>query len=415
LLFREVFSGKNVAKDVYNLLRAVLFDLDGTLLQVHTEEFMREYLKEIAGAAAPVVDPGRFTGALLESTGVMMVNRDPALTNEQVFWEDFRTRMADCHGALEPLLNEYYAVQYKELARLTSASPLARQVVQAVLAGGLRIVLATNPLFPRSAIYDRMAWAGVVDLPWELVTSYEEMHYCKPHPEYYREIAGRLGLPPEDCLMVGNDMEKDIAPAAAAGMLTYLVTDYLSNPQQVDYRGLVDWYGSLDELYHWLTGADREQAALEGLALASVRRYVKEFDTDLAPLVFNKATSTVEEAARALGVEPGMIAKTLLFRAGDHYGLFVVAGDVRVSTKKVKVLLGAKPRMATPEEVQEITGYRVGGVCPFALATEVPIYLDDSMQRFAMIYPAAGTAHSALPITFEKLKAITHGTVVDVG
>lgn len=69
--------------------------------------------------------------------------------------------------------------------------------------------------------------------------------------------------------------------------------------------------------------------------------------------------------------------------------------------------------MATPEEVEEITGYRVGGVCPFALATDVPIYLDASMQRFDVIYPAAGTAHSALPITFEKLKDITLGTVVE--
>ncbi|AGL00351.1 YbaK/EbsC family protein [Desulfoscipio gibsoniae] len=394
------------------MLQAALFDLDGTLLQVHTQDFMKEYIKEIARAAAPVVDPGRFSKALWDSTGAMLANRDAALTNAEVFWNDFRSRMADCHEALEPRLNDFYANEFKKLARAVDTSPLARQVVQAALDRGLRIVLATNPLFPRSAIFDRMAWAGVADLPWELVTSYEDMHHCKPYPEYFLEIAVRLDLSPGDCLMVGNDVPKDMA-AAAVGMQTYLVTDYLVNPDQVDYRALVDWYGMLDDLCRWFTDGGWEQAVYDSLAVARVRRYVKEFDAGLAPLVFSEATSTVEEAARALGVEPGMIAKTLLFRAGDQYGLFVVAGDVRVSTKKVKALLGGKPRMATPEEVEEITGYRVGGVCPFALATDVPIYLDASMQRFDVIYPAAGTAHSALPITFEKLKDITLGTVVE--
>ncbi|WP_347488842.1 YbaK/EbsC family protein [Desulfoscipio sp. XC116] len=394
------------------MLQAVLFDLDGTLLQVHTDNFMNEYLKEIARAAAPVVDPQRFTRALLDSTGVMLVNRDPVLTNAEVFWNDFRSRTADCHEALEPLLDDFYANKYKELVRVTGASPLARRAVQAALDHNLRIAVATNPVFPRSAIYDRLAWAGVADLPWELVTSYEEMHYCKPYPEYYREIAYLLELPPEDCIMIGNDAAEDMA-AAAAGMRTCLVTDYLINPDRVHYQERVDWYGTLDELCLWLAGAGWEQGRCENMAVERVRRYVKQFDAGLEPLVFTEATSTVEEAARALGVEPGMIAKTLLFRAGDHYGLFVVAGDVRVSTKKVKALLGGKPRMATPQEVEEITGYRVGGVCPFALAGEVPIYLDASMQRFDVIYPAAGTAHSALPITFKKLEAITRGTVVD--
>lgn len=395
------------------MLQAALFDLDGTLLKVNTSEFMKEYLKEIALAAAPVVDPGRFTRALLDSTNVMMTNRDSALTNADVFWNDFRTRMPEYYEALEPRMDDFYASEFKGLARMAVASPLGRQVVQAAMDRGLQIALATNPLFPRTAIYERMVWAGVDDLAWELVTTYEEMHSCKPHPEYYQEIARRLGVSPENCLMVGNDVEKDIAAAAAAGMRTYLVTDYLVNPSQEDYRKVADWYGTLEELAGWLAGADWEQVSLDGQALARVRRYLKELDAGLAPLVFNKTTSTVEEAARALGVEPGMIAKTLLFRGGDGYGLFVVAGDVRVSTKKVKELLGAKPSMATPEEVEKITGYRIGGVCPFALATEVPVYLDSSMQRFDVIYPAAGTAHSALPITFEKLKAITRGTVVD--
>jgi prolyl-tRNA editing enzyme YbaK/EbsC (Cys-tRNA(Pro) deacylase) len=95
--------------------------------------------------------------------------------------------------------------------------------------------------------------------------------------------------------------------------------------------------------------------------------------------------------------------------------LFVTAGDIRVNQKKVKSLLGTgKPKLATPEKVQEITGFKVGGVCPFALNKEAPIFLDESMRRFDKVYTAAGTAQSTLPITFEKLQSITNGTVINV-
>ncbi|SFR10550.1 YbaK/EbsC family protein [Desulfoscipio geothermicus] len=396
------------------MLQAVLFDLDGTLLQMDTEDFMNEYLKELSQTVASVVEPGRFVRALLASTNAMLVNRDPALTNAEVFWADFRTRLGDCITDLEPLIEDFYAHKFINLSRVARPCPQARRAVQAALDRGLRIVLATNAIFPRSAIRDRMAWAGVADLPWELVTGYEEMHFCKPHPEYYREIAELLELKPEDCLMVGNDVQKDLA-ASTPGMRTYLVTDYLINPTRVDYQKLADGYGTLAELAGWLAGAGREKIEQEKQAVERVRKFVQVFDPNLEPIEFKEDTSTVEEAARTLGVEPGRIAKTLLFRAGEKYGLFVMAGDVRVNTKKVKALLGGgKPRMATPEEVEEITGYRVGGVCPFALATDIPIYLDESLQRFDVFYPAAGTDRSALPVTFAKLQAITGGTVVDV-
>ncbi|KAF1083895.1 Cys-tRNA(Pro)/Cys-tRNA(Cys) deacylase YbaK [Sporotomaculum syntrophicum] len=395
------------------MLQAALFDLDGTILEVRAEHFMQEYFQALARAVAPVMDVDRFTKALMDSVVVMLMNRDPSLTNADVFWHEFSSRMGNSREALEPLLIKFYANEYQDLAKIICPSPQGRRVVQSALDRGLRIVLATNPLFPRSAIYDRMSWAGLADLPWELLTTYEDMHFCKPCPEYFQEVAGRLELPLEACLMVGNDVTRDMA-AADVGMRTYLVTDYLINPQNMDFREIVHWHGTLDQLCRWFSGANLEQALSDSLALDRVRRYVKSFDDSLAPLVFSEATSTVEEVARALGVEPGMIAKTLLFRSGDRNGLFVVAGDRRVSTKKVKQLLGSKPRMATSEEVEEITGYRVGGVCPFALATDVPVYLDSSMQRFEVIYPAAGSAHSALPITFAKLQAITRGTVVEV-
>jgi Cys-tRNA(Pro) deacylase len=149
------------------------------------------------------------------------------------------------------------------------------------------------------------------------------------------------------------------------------------------------------------------------MPIQRVRTFVKWFDSSLEPIEFTESTKTVQEAADALGVQPGQIAKSILLTADSGYGLFVMAGDVRVDSKKVKPILGRKPKMADPEEVERVTGYKVGGVCPFNLAVEVPIFLDESMKRFDVVYTAAGTANSALPITFEQLQTITGGTVVN--
>lgn len=227
------------------MLKAVLFDLDGTLLPIDTGAFMEEYLKEIAAAVAPVTEPNRFLEGLLSSTRAMLVDRNPELTNEQVFWAHFRPLFKDCMEELEPVIEDFYATKFSRLKRAVSTSPHARRAVQAAVDRDMRIVLATNPVFPEIAIRERMDWAGVGDLPWELVTSYEEMHFCKPHPEYYREIAERLQLQPRECLVVGNDATEDLA-AAVTGMYTCLATDCLIEPENKGYRA--DWTGTLAEL-----------------------------------------------------------------------------------------------------------------------------------------------------------------------
>lgn len=144
-----------------------------------------------------------------------------------------------------------------------------------------------------------------------------------------------------------------------------------------------------------------------------VRNFVKQFDEKLEPILLPEKVPTSETAARVLGVEVGQIAKSILFRAEDKFGLFVTAGDVRVDQKKVRELLGGKkPRIASPEDVVEITGFQVGAVCPFALRTEIPIFIDESLRRFEVVYTAAGVIESMLPITFEELVKVTKGMVV---
>lgn len=233
------------------MLKAILFDLDGTLLPLDTAQFINEYLQSVAAAAA--ADPPQLIAALLAGTAAIVADRDPAVTNAEVFWRVFRSRMADSLPVLEQGFEAYYAAVFPRLSRLAAPTPLPRQIVGAARKRGLRLVLATNPVFPTSAIRERMRWAGIDDLPWELVTSYENMHSCKPHPEYYREIAAYLGIDPAECLMVGNDAAEDLA-AAAAGMPVCLITDYLIDPVSALPRA--DWSGTLAEFAAWLPTAD---------------------------------------------------------------------------------------------------------------------------------------------------------------
>lgn len=230
------------------MLQAVLFDLDGTLIGVNSEEFVWEYLKEISAATAAVVEPEHFVRTLLASTKVMQQKRKERQLNADVFWADFCARLGKNIEDLKPLMDEYYANQFKNLARITRPDEKAQYAVQKVLDLGLRIVLATNPVFPESAIRDRMDWAGVGDMPWEFITSYENMHYSKPHSEYYLEIASRLKLEPANCLMVGNEMQNDIIPAAAAGMRTFLIGDYAVDTCDIQADGC----GDLPALITWL-------------------------------------------------------------------------------------------------------------------------------------------------------------------
>ncbi|MEA1960799.1 MAG: YbaK/EbsC family protein [Bacillota bacterium] len=144
--------------------------------------------------------------------------------------------------------------------------------------------------------------------------------------------------------------------------------------------------------------------------IEKVRSYLKEKNSDLHIIELDANTATAELAAQALGTEVGQIAKSILFKSKQEQYLMVVsAGDVRMDTKVIKKEVGSKVRMANAEEVLEMTGFQPGGVCPFALQREVGIYLDESLKRYDVVYAAAGTANTALPITFEQLKEITGG------
>jgi prolyl-tRNA editing enzyme YbaK/EbsC (Cys-tRNA(Pro) deacylase) len=150
------------------------------------------------------------------------------------------------------------------------------------------------------------------------------------------------------------------------------------------------------------------------MSLQSVREFFLARNLDIPIIELNVSTATVALAAEAHGVEPGRIAKTLSFRLSDGRVILVVArGDARIEHKKFKEVFG-KGKMLGAEEVVELTGHPVGGVCPFGLAQPLPVYLDQSLRDFDEVLPAAGSTNSAVRISLAQLAAVTDGQWVDV-
>ena len=150
------------------------------------------------------------------------------------------------------------------------------------------------------------------------------------------------------------------------------------------------------------------------MSLESVRAWLAEHAPDLPLIEVEESTATVETAAKALGVEPARIAKTLAVRAGPEVFLLVARGDARLDNAKCKAEFGQRPRMLGPEETLALTGHPVGGVCPFGLATHLPVYCDVSLRPFDMVYPAAGSLNTSVRVTPERLFELVGSRWVDL-
>jgi prolyl-tRNA editing enzyme YbaK/EbsC (Cys-tRNA(Pro) deacylase) len=150
------------------------------------------------------------------------------------------------------------------------------------------------------------------------------------------------------------------------------------------------------------------------MSFESVRAWLEANAPDLRLIEGHQSTATVADAAAALGVGPERIAKTLAIRAGEETFLLVARGDARLYNAKCKGEFGARPRMLDPEETLALTGHPVGGVCPFGLATPLPVYLDVSLEAFDLVYPAAGSRTSSVAVTPERLFALVGSRWVDL-
>ncbi len=150
------------------------------------------------------------------------------------------------------------------------------------------------------------------------------------------------------------------------------------------------------------------------MSLESVRVWLRDHAPDLPIIETEASTATVVEAADALGVAPGQIAKTLALRIDDRIVLLVTRGDTRLDNQKTKAVFGARPRMLDAEETFAVTGHRVGGVCPFGLATPLPIYCDESLKAFESVYPAAGSLNSSVRVAPGPLADVVGAAWIDI-
>ena len=150
------------------------------------------------------------------------------------------------------------------------------------------------------------------------------------------------------------------------------------------------------------------------MTVEAVRAFLARNAPDLEVIELAASTATVEQAARGHGVAPAQIAKTMSLRIKDQVLLIVTCGDARLNNRKIKDVLGGKPRMLSADEVVSLTGHPVGGVCPFALATTLPVYCDLSLKAFDEVVPAAGSVNSAVRIAPERMAALVKAEWIDV-
>lgn len=214
-------------------IKAVLFDLDGTLLPMDQEVFIKAYFGGLVKKLAPHgYDPQTLISAIWTGTKAMIAN-DGARLNEAAFWESFCRIFGEKAMADEPVFREFYETDFQNVKAVCGFAPEAAETVHFLKEKGCRVILATNPIFPAIATESRIRWAGLKPDDFECFTTYENSRYCKPNPHYYRDILTQAGLRPEDCVMVGNDVGDDMA-AAKLGCRVFLLTDCLINNKNED-------------------------------------------------------------------------------------------------------------------------------------------------------------------------------------
>jgi HAD superfamily hydrolase (TIGR01549 family) len=209
------------------------------------------------------MDPESFQRALLDSSQAMASNAGGVLTNREVFWSRFNQLSGIDQSTLEPFFDQFYRNEFDLLSGETTVVPHAADLIRCCLERNLDVVIATNPVFPRSAIEKRLDWAGlpVSEYRFDLVTSYENMHATKPSQAYYTEILQLIGRDANESLMVGDSWINDIEPAAAIGMHTYWIRETGLLPPE---RALLSGFGSLAELYSAICHSEPSTMRLPG-------------------------------------------------------------------------------------------------------------------------------------------------------
>lgn len=231
-------------------ITTVLFDLDGTLLPLDQDYFIKTYFTALSKKISPLgYEPSSLVNSIWVGIKAMMEN-DGVKTNEQIFWDSFAAvcgkRILDDYPAFE----DFYRNDFdREVRPSCGYDPNAARAVHFVKDSGFTVALATNPVFPAIATEARIKWAGLSPSDFALYTTYENSHYSKPVLNYYREVIEKLGVSAEECLMVGNDVSDDMV-VRELGMKVFLLTNNLINKNGEDISVYPN--GGYDELIEYV-------------------------------------------------------------------------------------------------------------------------------------------------------------------
>ena len=233
-------------------IKAVLFDLDGTLLPMDQDTFIKAYLGGMAKKLAPHgYNPDELVKAVYAGMKAMTTN-DGSKTNEVAFWNAFTSILGEKVREDMPIFDDFYRNEFQDVKNICGFLPEAAQTVRKLKEMGYRVALATTPMFPSIATESRIRWAGMEPEDFEIFTTYENYHFCKPNLGYYKEVIEKLGLKAEECLMVGNDVGEDMV-TEELGMKVFLMPADLINKvgkdisqyPQGDFTALLEYIKSL--------------------------------------------------------------------------------------------------------------------------------------------------------------------------
>ena len=216
------------------MIKAVLFDLDGTLLPMDQDIFIKSFSGLLAKkmVALKGYDPKQFSTAIWTAIG-RIVKNDGSRSNEQLWWDVYCSVIGQQGREDEDIFLDFYNNEFQQVAQVCGYDKMAAEIIVLVKEKGLCLILATNPLFPRAATASPIRWAGMKPEDFRLFTTFEDYSYCKPNPDYYRQIMEKTGLKAEECVMVGNDVDEDMI-AEKLGMKVFLLTDCLINKNDKD-------------------------------------------------------------------------------------------------------------------------------------------------------------------------------------
>ncbi len=232
---------------------SLLLDLDDTLITNRADSFVLAYVRALGKHLMGRFNPDLLVKRLMLATQVVIENDRPDRTLEEVFDRAFYPSLNVQRADLQEAIDIFYAEVFPTLQPITSPRPEAVHLVEAAFNRGYQVAVATNPLFPRTAVYQRLGWAGLHPdrYPFQLISTYETFHFAKPNPAYFAEVLAQMGWPDGPAIMVGNDPENDALPAAKAGIHTYLLADGTNQAA----RGIEPPHGCGDlvDLLDWLS------------------------------------------------------------------------------------------------------------------------------------------------------------------